>query len=1393
MKRFFANMIFGTMVLIAIYASPSIAESEYGETGGKNTAQGRSLEVGDPISAANGAYSFSLPMLNLGGPMNLNFTLLYSQNSSNMGGYSPIGFPNSSGIKHFWWSPAVIAHLWGYPSYIHLSNGDTVNLEKKADGTYSLYEDPLYPDNGSSVRYVMKETANYAYMMDPVNERIYIFERSTCIPNNMINPIKWIMDRNGNRLTYTYNSQTGKGCQLTKIEDGLGRSLDFIYTALGGTDVINQIRDQSGRIVTLAFEAIASDNDGNAALRSVKDPMNQTYTFHYQTVTQGAAKYVGNIYKVVNPKGNTPYQNQYVYSAVTLSGFDIQEAVRVSQQTDHYGDSFTMNYNSASYKTTVSYPDGKQEVFEHFSAHTPPSGLTDSEGKKSSFGKNALNQTTSVTDRLGDISSFTYHAETGKLASATNALGKTVSYTYTAQNQNIVNPANSETVSFTFYNLTKTVYPDGSSEEFSYDTKGNMLAHKDRAGKSWDYTYNTMGQVLTVINPTGGVITNTYNNADGTLVSGKDSDTGTTNYSYDAYKRLSKTTYPDEKFLSIAYNLNDRITSITDANGNTIVSEYDANGNLTKITDPNGNFSTYTYDLMDRLMQTTNRRSKSSAIDYDSRSRVAAITDPNNIVTTFGYDSHGWRTGVTVDGKTSKTDYDAEGIISGETTPMNRSITFASDKLGRITGVTDPLSRKTSFVYDDLSRLKSLTDPLSRTTSYTYDIRGLLTGVALPNTTASAYSYNDSGLLGSITDLNNQNWRFGYTAQGGMNSMTDPLGNKWQYSIDTRGRLSQTTYPNSVTLTPTYNNTGNIIRQDYSDGLSFTYDYDKLNRLTGTDGVTFAYDAEGNVTDAVQNGRHFTAAYDNGGRLQTLSYDNNALIITYTCNNRGLLSRVSDNRGTSADFNYDDDNRLTGIQRSNSVNSIYDFDAAGQLARIREGSFIDAKYTYDAAGQIISADITAPLTPDSALALRTTSLTYDAASQISSAGYTHDVSGRMTASPDSEFTWDSASRLTKIGQTTLEYNGLDNLIRRTEGTTTVRYSYTHAIGLNPIVAEANGSDVAQRYYVWTPDGQLLWYYDVTAGYSVYFYHFDNIGTTLAMTNGSGAITDKYAYEPFGKILAHQGISVQPFTFLGKWGVRQENANIYHARARYYDAFLGRFISREPIFPQIADPNALNPYQYAENNPLNYMDITGMTSEWGGDSEAAIAQMVRTASLNINFFDLSGIQQLAELAGQRQSPTKILNGNGMETAGNDRKELRSAAKKVRKLVDKAEKLAQVIAGKPGLVLKATGMSVQASKLAHQGIRGVAVARGASKAGAVLTSIRAASAASKGTVALAVVGAVIDTGLSAERIYVMTNVAANSSRVGEENKATWWDPLTKIGNKMGHWFGDWLYDD
>jgi RHS repeat-associated protein len=151
-------------------------------------------------------------------------------------------------------------------------------------------------------------------------------------------------------------------------------------------------------------------------------------------------------------------------------------------------------------------------------------------------------------------------------------------------------------------------------------------------------------------------------------------------------------------------------------------------------------------------------------------------------------------------------------------------------------------------------------------------------------------------------------------------------------------------------------------------------------------------------------------------------------------------------------------------------------------------------------------------------------------------------------------------------------------------------------GLNGETADPlqESVDSLQRYYVWAPGGDLLYMIDAAEGNKVYFYHFDRTGSTLALTDGAGNVTDAYAYDPYGKLLAHTGGSSQPFTFVGQWGARQEgnSGELYHIRARYYDAVTARFISPDPIWPQIEDPQQLNPYTYANNSPLNYVDVNG---------------------------------------------------------------------------------------------------------------------------------------------------------------------------------------------------------
>ncbi|HEY5044090.1 MAG TPA: RHS repeat-associated core domain-containing protein, partial [Verrucomicrobiae bacterium] len=148
--------------------------------------------------------------------------------------------------------------------------------------------------------------------------------------------------------------------------------------------------------------------------------------------------------------------------------------------------------------------------------------------------------------------------------------------------------------------------------------------------------------------------------------------------------------------------------------------------------------------------------------------------------------------------------------------------------------------------------------------------------------------------------------------------------------------------------------------------------------------------------------------------------------------------------------------------------------------------------------------------------------------------------------------------------------------------------------LTPIMAERNeGTLQIQRYYVWSPGGQLLYLIDAASGNAVRFFHYDRVGSTLALTSGAGAVTDAYAYSPYGVLLGHTGTSLQPFTYIGEFGVRGEaTANLYHMRARYYDPVSERFLTRDSLWPRLADNRTLDPYTYANESPLLFIDPQG---------------------------------------------------------------------------------------------------------------------------------------------------------------------------------------------------------
>jgi RHS repeat-associated protein len=62
------------------------------------------------------------------------------------------------------------------------------------------------------------------------------------------------------------------------------------------------------------------------------------------------------------------------------------------------------------------------------------------------------------------------------------------------------------------------------------------------------------------------------------------------------------------------------------------------------------------------------------------------------------------------------------------------------------------------------------------------------------------------------------------------------------------------------------------------------------------------------------------------------------------------------------------------------------------------------------------------------------------------------------------------------------------------------------------------------------------------------------------------------------------------------GQYRDDTGLLYYHARFYDPVLGRFISPDTVVPDPTDPQDLNRYTYAKNNPLRYNDPTGHSGE-----------------------------------------------------------------------------------------------------------------------------------------------------------------------------------------------------
>lgn len=157
----------------------------------------------------------------------------------------------------------------------------------------------------------------------------------------------------------------------------------------------------------------------------------------------------------------------------------------------------------------------------------------------------------------------------------------------------------------------------------------------------------------------------------------------------------------------------------------------------------------------------------------------------------------------------------------------------------------------------------------------------------------------------------------------------------------------------------------------------------------------------------------------------------------------------------------------------------------------------------------------------------------------------------------------------------------EDILLELDGTNNIVARYTHGPGIDePLILEKGGQS--------------------------FFYHADGLGSITEISNQAGSVVQRYTYSSFGKIESQLDPNfLQPYTFTAR--EFDPETDVYFYRHRTYDWRTGRFHQEDPILHAgnrdvpyslpflLSNPQMLNPYAYAQNNPVVLTDPSGLAS------------------------------------------------------------------------------------------------------------------------------------------------------------------------------------------------------
>ena len=712
------------------------------------------------------------------------------------------------------------------------------------------------------------------------------------------------------------------------IEDPLGSITRFTHDAAGR--VLTET-DPLGRMTTFRY-----DEDGNQISRTGPEG------FSFTTTYDGA----GNILTETGPTGITTAftydDNGNIFTATEKDGLQsiatysangnrltqIQIVEAADGTTEERRTTF--GYDNEGRLTGTVAPDGTTTG----SAYDRAGNLvasTDPLGRVTGFRFDAMGRQTAIVFPDGTSELKRYDAE-GQLIEVVDRAGRSTLYTYDAGGR-----------------ITRITFADGTFEEMTHDAEGRVLTRRDARGFITTQRYDAAGRVVEVEDPLGAVTRFEYD-AVGNRTAAVDANGHRTGFEYDGADRLIKVIHPDGSVRQIVYDAAGRQTAMTEPGGEVTRLDYDDRGRLAQITDPLGGITRYGYDALGNKTRITDALGRATRFEFDAMGRQTARILPDGNRESFAYDAVGNRTEwTTFSGQTLRFRYDDLNRLVEKTVPGAEPSNFTYTATGQLTTLSGDRGT-TRYAWDDRDRLTSLTYPDGRELRYQWDATGNRTQMTAAFTggltMTVGYSYDAAGRLIGVSDPAGGAYSIGYDAAGNRTSLGFPNGVETAYAYDGANRLLSihTTAGESALQSFDYelDANGNRTRITEADGTSRAFTYDAMSRLVGelvrdATGATveerrFTYDSVSNRIQAellAGEGSPASSSFTYDARDRIIGSDGR----TYDWDADGNLQRLRGDEDLS--LSWDPENRLTGIRQAVGGAVDYTYDASGTLMSLR--------------------------------------------------------------------------------------------------------------------------------------------------------------------------------------------------------------------------------------------------------------------------------------------------------------------------------------------------------------------------------------------------------------------------------------------------------------------------